>query len=445
MQEILPAVEIADKVLKIQKRRNLFSRLRRMLFCVEQEIEDGILLYNVMTKQMILLGKDEEKEVKQKLFEKWFLVEDDFDDIKGSTELSSFSQFYRKKTKGLTGYTILPTTGCNARCFYCFEKGTKPIHMNADKALCVAKYIERTHVKGEKVNIHWFGGEPLMGIQAIDIISQYLRDNNIDYTSDMVSNGYLFTPSIIEKAKSLWNLKKVQITLDGTEDVYNKAKAYVYKLGSPYKRVINNIRSVAKAGIKVNIRLNIDLYNAEDLMALATELHNNLMGVDGVSVYSHVLFENEGEKRSEEDRELLYKKLHLLQKYLSEYGLFQDKYHRLERQIKLNHCMADNAETVLIAPDGSLGKCEHYADSNFFGHIDSEEQDIEMLKKFRKRLPAIDACKTCPIFPECIRLEVCAESHHCYPEEREQALDHIKRGMVAEYERWKEKQTTTAY
>lgn len=61
MQEILPAVEIADKVLKIQKRRNLEKGLRRMLFCVEQEIDDGILLYNIMTKRMVLLGKNEEK------------------------------------------------------------------------------------------------------------------------------------------------------------------------------------------------------------------------------------------------------------------------------------------------------------------------------------------------------------------------------------------------
>lgn len=439
MQEILPATEIADKVLKLQKRRNAQKGLRRMLFCVEQETTDGILLYNVMTKRMVLLGKEEEKEREKDLFEQWFLVDEDFDDIKGSGELSSLAQIYKKRSNGLTGYTILPTTGCNARCFYCFEKGAKPIHMNAEKAHRVAEYIEKTHADSKEIKIHWFGGEPLVGIHAIDLISQYLKDHNITYTSDMVSNGYLFTSEIIDRAVALWNLKTVQITLDGTEEVYNQAKAYIYKIGSPYQRVVNNIRALAEAGIKVQIRLNLDLYNADDLMALATELHERYEGIDGISVYAHVLFENEGEERSEEDRKRLYEKLHQLEKVLIGYKLFQDKYCHLERQIKVNRCMSDNDATVLIAPDGSLGKCEHYADSNFFGHIDSEEQDKEIIKKFRKRLPMTEACKTCPVFPECIRLEVCAESHHCYPEEREQAIERIRRGMIAEYGRWKEK------
>lgn len=439
MQEILPATEIAEKVLKLQKRRNAEIGLRRMLFCVEQETADGILLFNVMTKRMVLLGKNEEKENSQELFEQWFLVEENFDDIKGSGELSSLAQIYKKRSKGLTGYTILPTTGCNARCFYCFEKGAKPIHMNAEKALSVARYIEKTHAQGETLKIHWFGGEPLVGVQAIDLISQYLKEHNISYASNMVSNGYLFTPEIIDRAVALWNLKTVQITLDGTEEVYNQAKAYIYKIGSPYQRVVNNIRALAEAGIKAQIRLNLDLYNADDLMALATELHERYEGIDGISVYAHVLFENEGEERSEEDRKRLYEKLHQLEKVLAEYKFFQDKFCHLERQIKVNRCMSDNDATVLIAPDGSLGKCEHYADSNFFGHIDSEEQDKEIIKKFRKRLPMIEACKTCPVFPECIRLEMCAESHHCYPEEREQAIERIRRGMIAEYGRWKEK------
>lgn len=439
MQEILPATEIADKVLKKQRRRNAEIGLRRMLFCIEQEIEEGILHYNLMTKRMVLLGKEEEKEREKELFEQWFLVEEDFDDIKGSRELSSFAQIYRKRSKGLTGYTILTTTGCNARCFYCFEKGTKPIHMNAEKALRVAQYIERTHADGEEIKIHWFGGEPLVEVKAIDVISQYLKDHNISYSSNMVSNGYLFTPDLVDKAVALWKLKTVQITLDGTEEVYNKAKAYIYKIGSPYQRVVNNIRALAEAGIKVQIRLNLDLYNADDLIALAAELHERYEGIDGISIYSHVLFENEGEERSEADRKLLYEKQHQLEKVLIKYKLFQDKYCHLERQIKVNRCMSDNDATVLIAPDGSLGKCEHYADSNFFGHIDSEEQNKEIVKKFRKRLPMIEACKACPVFPECIRLEMCAESHHCYPEEREQAIERTRRGMIAEYERWKAK------
>lgn len=438
MQEILPAVELAEKVLKIQKRRNAEQGLRRMLFCIEQKTDDGLLLYNLMTKRMILLKEGEELNQQQELFDKWFLVEEGFDDLKGCSQLNGLAAIYQKRNKGITSYTILPTTGCNARCFYCFEQGAKPVHMNVERAISVAKYIERNH-GDEKISINWFGGEPLMGVTAIDTISQYLSEHDIAFSSRMVSNGYLITPEIVEKAKNLWKLSRIQITLDGTEEVYNKAKAYVYKLGSPYKRVINNIRLLAESGIKVNIRLNIDLYNADDLMKLADDLYANFHDLEKVKAYSHVIFEKDGEERSDEDRKLLYQKQKELEAKLSGYGLFASEKPNLQRQIKLNFCGSDNDASVLIAPDGSLGKCEHFVDRDFFGHVDSEVQDKSMLAKFKKRRPAIEACNTCPLFPECIRLEVCSELRHCYPEERAQRLERIKRAMVAEYEGWKEK------
>lgn len=38
-------------------------------------------------------------------------------------------------------FRIWTTTGCNARCFYCFEKGIKSINMNMETAAYVINYI----------------------------------------------------------------------------------------------------------------------------------------------------------------------------------------------------------------------------------------------------------------------------------------------------------------
>jgi sulfatase maturation enzyme AslB (radical SAM superfamily) len=40
----------------------------------------------------------------------------------------------------------------------------------------------------------------------------------------MFSNGLLFNDENIIKAKEIWNLKKIQITIDGTEPFYEKIK-----------------------------------------------------------------------------------------------------------------------------------------------------------------------------------------------------------------------------
>lgn len=56
----------------------------------------------------------------------------------------------------------------------------------------------------------------------------------------MVSNGYLFNPTLICEAVDVWKLRKIQITLDGTESVYEKIKQFGDK--QSFQKVIENIR-----------------------------------------------------------------------------------------------------------------------------------------------------------------------------------------------------------
>ncbi len=172
----------------------------------------------------------------------------------------------RPAAKIITDYTIFTTTDCNARCFYCFEKNAARIPMSPGSAEKTAGFIAG-HCGGNEVSISWFGGEPLYNMEAIDIICRGLRERGIPFNSKIVSNGYLFDREIIGRAKVDWELRSVQITLDGTEDVYNKAKAYIYKGVNAFRRVIGNIHLLLDAGIAVDIRLNIDTYNADNLTA----------------------------------------------------------------------------------------------------------------------------------------------------------------------------------
>ncbi len=125
----------------------------------------------------------------------------------------------------------------------------------------------------------------------IDRITGRLKEAGKEFRSTAVSNGYLFNDENVEKAVRDWNLRKVQITLDGTEEVYNRAKAFIYREGSPYRVVMDNIGRLLKAGIRVNVRLNIDRYNAEDLLDLADELRDAFGGEKLFGVYSFPLFE----------------------------------------------------------------------------------------------------------------------------------------------------------
>ena len=59
-------------------------------------------------------------------------------------------------------------------------------------------------------------------------------------------------------------------------------------------------------------------------------------------------------------------------------------------------CMADDGTSVLINPDGLIGTCEHYVSSDFFGNINNNIIDSDILKGWREYENDLDICKTCP-------------------------------------------------
>ena len=431
MQVIIPTTSLVEQIVGRQKRTDAQS-YRLMTYVVQQPVDDGVMLYNTLTCSLVLLTPDEAADItmQQELIDRWFLVPQEHDDQKLCRQVRQMAALLKPPAKAITGYTILTTTGCNARCFYCFEKGTKPVTMTTKTASKVVRYIV-THRGDEKVKISWFGGEPLVNVKVIDQICTELREQNVPFRSTMTSNGYLFDADMVQRAKDLWQLRSVQITLDGTEQTYNRVKAYVYRDVNAFERVLQNIAMLTAAGIHVSIRLNVDKHNIGEMAELVELLHQRFGTNEHLSIYSYHLF---GERTPEEEAELFAQQTQLAQQ-IAACGYKSHK-RGLQKDIKLNSCIADGSGSVVIVPDGHLSKCDNYLDSNFFGHIDSEEHDKAILRKFKERLADIDACATCFCYPQCIRLVMCADNFDCTPGNRQYRLSEMKDTMKYEYERY---------
>jgi len=358
-------------------------------------------------------------------------VPQEHDDQKLCGQIRQMAALLKPAAKAITNYTILTTTGCNARCFYCFEKGTKPVTMTAETADKVARYIVK-HRGDEKVQIRWFGGEPLVNAKVIDQICTELREQGVPFRSTMISNGYLFDADKVQRARDLWQLRSVQITLDGMEQTYNRVKAYVHQGVNAFERVLQNIAMLTAAGIRVIIRLNVDKHNIGEMAELVELLHQRFGTNEHLSIYSHELFV---ERTPEDEVEIFAQQTQLAQQ-IAACG-YKNHKRGLQKDIKLNHCMADGDGGVVIAPDGNLSKCEHFIDSNFFGHIDSEEHDKAVLHKFKERRADMEACATCPYYPQCIRLTMCEpEPTICTPGKQQYLLSAMRETMKYEYERY---------
>lgn len=442
MQIISGANEAVLTILKRFEKADASMRMTK--YCVEMPVEDGILMFNTLTRELLLLSTEEYARTEELDYPKnhWFLVPEDANEREYADLVKWVLATRQKKSKAITGYTIFPTTDCNARCFYCFELGRSRIPMSKETALKTAQYIKE-HCNCEKVSISWFGGEPLFNQAAIETICDGLHKENVEFRSTMVSNGYLFNAETVQKAVTDWNLQRVQITLDGTEPVYNKAKAYIYREGSAYKQVLHNIGLLLDSGVRVQIRLNMDLYNADDLLALIEELAQRFEGKKGLYVYAHHLFD--GDKpmagmHTDEEWEKRDEAMRRLEEKIARCGLASTG--GISKNIKPNHCMADSGRSVTILPDGNIGLCEHFSETEFAGRLDSDRLDDKMVASWNERMPEIPECADCFYYPECIKLKKCASGSVCFRQLRQEQLRKTKRQMLCEYERWKNKAET---
>lgn len=125
--------------------------MKQSQFIIEQEgsTSGTVLLYSTFSTSMVELENTLYVDIFENhnyinypdevaaLYEMGFLIDDDYDEKR-------FLEDLRIKTLSANNsspsyYIICPTTGCNARCYYCFEKGAIQKRMNKKTAEAVAK------------------------------------------------------------------------------------------------------------------------------------------------------------------------------------------------------------------------------------------------------------------------------------------------------------------
>ena len=295
------------------------------------------------------------------------------------------------------GYIIFTTTACNARCYYCFEHGYVPVTMTEETARKAAEYIE-AHANGE-VTLTWFGGEPLVNTKAIDSITAYLAERGISFRSHIVTNAWLFTPELIQRAKKQWHLENAQITLDGTRENYNRIKAYVNGDADDYSRVLGNIKALAEMWMDFSAAASICLAAYAGAAAIGAA-----------------------------DEDEMQQKLIGMWKWLRINGMLPEP--KLPQNLRLSSCTADNPGTVVIQADGGLHCCDHIGESRPYGSVFEEDMDKAVIRWWAERRAAIPDCDGCALYPQCLRLAHCpAKKFACTKLTREDRISSIKAAM----------------
>ena len=412
MKELWPADPLALKVVPPQTAEE-GKAYKLSQFAFPFEVCGRTFLFNALTRQcldmegqdvpgapFVFAGKDKGSPA-EALIKTCFLVSEDRDECAVYEGAIRVLRIIRKKP-GYGVYTILPTTSCNARCVYCFEEGMEHITMTPQTVDKVIAFIIATHGTKQPVKITWFGGEPLLCRDIISSISAGLTDAGIAFESTMITNGSLIDGKTADLMTGLWNLKSIQLSMDCAEKEYIRRKNY-YSYHDEYHSVIRAAGELAKRGIKVVVRCNVDEGNMGDMEEFVRDLDDAITDRENVSVYFLPLYEVQALKTGSS----VWAACTAGERLLRDRG-FKTRSGLRVRRLKTVYCMAEEPDnSVVIAPDGTLYNCEHCLESGVLGNVREGITNKAFIEELGDPEPAEEKCRTCTFLPECMTFSGC--------------------------------------
>jgi len=302
--------------------------------------------------------------------------------------------------------TITPTADCNFRCLYCYEKDVvKPEYMTQEVEAAILEFTERHMNTISHLNISWYGGEPLMNLGTIERLSRKLiamcDDNDVNYTSLMVTNGYLLTRESVELINEL-KISSLQISLDGDEETHNKRRPHVNGTGT-FKNIFDNLVNSKDILPHVALRINLDKNNVESWRTITMMLEEyGLTGKVMPTLGKVTAYNDSYDKASCFDCGSFSKE------ELKYYNEFRSKDYYMSRypKLKSNYCGADHVNSHIIGTDGRMYKCwlevgqDEKCIGGLTGNVDAKEP---VYLKYMLNDPTIDSkCSECNLLPVCM-------------------------------------------
>ena len=405
------------------------ERIRRSCFAYVMYLDGRYVLFHTLTRQILALppryidlfaegrlfpASVLAEEVPGKLYEDRFLVPEHAPESQTYLELKDVLVLKEELPRGITHYVILPTTTCNARCFYCFEQGMQYRKMSAETVEDTLRFIIRHKpAAAKKIHIHWFGGEPMCAADNIDRICGGLREAGIEFDAEMTSNGSLFTEASARKAAEEWKVSRIQITLDGMAEEYARRKRYTAALEDPFGTVVRNVHLLIAAGIFVTIRLNADENNLGELFRVVDFLRDGFSAEERkkLRVYAHSLFSQSGDGLDAAcpagaGADALETRVLELNDYILRRELAVRDLGDLF-SLKSHFCMTTAPEcNALIDAAGRLFACDAMTEDMRYGDVKSDI-DPQAWRRVASPCGVREECRQCVFLPQCTEFDRC--------------------------------------
>lgn len=318
--------------------------------------------------------------------------------------------------------TILPTTNCNARCWYCYEHGISRCDMTVETAELAIRFIKDKYTKPE-LTINWFGGEPLLRFDIIQNITTKLKENGYQLSTCVTTNGSLLSGQMVEFLKGYYEKVTVNITIDGIKNDYANVKRYTnISKEKAFDTVIRNIHLLIEKNVFVLLRINYD--NFERAKSVYKYLVDELGPFDKprYHIYYAPIWQRNCSLENAEEEAL--KTIMLLGEGMDINVLanpFLDNIlvNSIANHKRLGHCTALSRNKTVINADGRLYRChsmacdDKYACGDVMSGIDTRALGYEIFEREHEK-----ECGGCALLPLCstqcrVRSELYGEEAIC--------------------------------
>lgn len=262
-------------------------------------------------------------------------------------------------------YVIQPTAACQMGCAYCGQAHSKKNLNNAFHPRILQRLEGKLMMNPDyrRMDIGWFGSEPLLGYKHIKELSPKLIDlakkYNCSYHAKMVTNGMSLKKNVFLTLVKL-GVERFEITLDGTAE-YHDARRHTKDGKKTFDIIFKNLKEIFSLpdyesyGADIVIRCNVDSTNhqgVEDLIDLLVEhnMHKKIAKFYVAPIHS---WGNDAHKLSLEKQAFAQREIEwflTLMKKGFPVGLMPDQAQRIV-------CMAVKKDAEIIDAFGNVYNC----------------------------------------------------------------------------------------
>lgn len=333
----------------------------------------------------------------------------------------------------LTGILLNVTNQCNLRCDYCFTT-QNPKVMSIDTAKKGILWgIEKKCSDVEKLQVCWFGGEPMLEFESVMIpVMEWARNEGLPVSWSMTSNLTLLTDERIQKLEE-FNVG-ILCSVDGPEMMQDCHRKTCGGNGS-WNLIKDSLRKMGQYKNCTGFRTTITPENCETLFEaykLAVDL-GAPMWFGGPDICNIGWTKDKIDKM---EQELFYISMNYFD-LLFKYNCQGFSLPQIDREVKNiigesgkklsmeNYCEIGVNEflrcglgttSIGITPDGKLVSCQEHStylqdDIFFIGDLDSgisKEKHLRILNKydedrrnFFNKIVNSEKCKNCSIRESC--------------------------------------------